>query len=541
MQQQQRISDINFSLASQYIASAASAIRMFASSAAKIASFLCFAHRSGFGFSCGLQMQQEFTMSNFLSLRRPRPDHKGLITWLSLVLVTLCYLSGVAHAQNARWDIGSPGSAGVVTFSGSGLAFLVAQGNVTLAWCNYPANSAPCTNYANTYPSFTSASACPTNAQVVLQGSSTCQATSDNFGNLGVYTPNGLYAYTLTVNGVAYGPYSATVGVSGAGAPNGSLQANDNGAFAGVPNSSVNFTSGNITTTAGISAGTLNATTTSSAAQFLSNSSNPATAGAVALANSDCIDWRNNANNANEGFCVTSADIGTASFAGGFGLIGTTAKLWFGGFTSSFPMLKPVGSGLQMRLGNDSGYAAFSAATSSGPSTSTPAAPASGGIGYFKTGTGWCSEDSGGTEYCAQGFAPQRVVLAAPVTPSGGVQTIILTETVTFPSPAGTYRALVSYGLNASVSANACGAEVIDTTNSKAYALSAQDANGSGYIALSGSELSYFTYAAGATPTFTLQIICNAYGGGGVSINSGIFSWSPAEPTYLSVTPVLSQ
>ena len=437
MQQQQRISDINFSLASQYIASAASAIRMFASRAAKIASFLCFGHRSGFGFSCGLQMQQEFTMSNFLSLRRPRPDHKGLITWLSLVLVTVCYLSGGAHAQNARWDIGSPGSAGVVTFSGSGLAFLVAQGNVTLAWCNYPANSAPCTNYANTYPSFTSASACPTNAQVVLQGSSTCQATSDNFGNLGVYTPNGLYAYTLTVNGVAYGPYSATVGVSGAGAPNGSLQANDNGAFAGVPNSSVNFTSGNITTTAGISAGTLNATTTSSAAQFLSNSSNPATAGAVALANSDCIDWRNHANNANEGICVDTSDRANASFAGGFGLTGATARFWFGGFTSSFPMLEAVGAGLRARLGDDSGYTTLGVESLSGPTISTPSAPASGtGIGYFKTGRGWCSEDSSGNEYCTAlgGTTQYNVTLGSPITVSDSTPTTILTQAVTMPS-----------------------------------------------------------------------------------------------------------
>jgi hypothetical protein len=296
-------------------------------------------------------------MTHLLSPQLRPPDHFGLVTRLTLVLVTLCYLSGVAHAQTNRWDIGNPGSAGVVTVSGSGLPFLVAEPGVTLAWCQYPANAVPCTNYATTYTSASLSVSCPTNAQVVLQGSNTCQATDDNFGNLGVYAPSGMYSYTLTVNGVSTGPYLGQIGVSGPGAPSGSLQANDAGFFAGVPNSSVNFVSGNISSSAGLSFGTVNATTTSSAAQFLSNASNPATAGAVALANSDSIFWRNFANNANEGLGVNSSDVGTASFAGGFALTGATAKLWFGGFTSSFPMLKPVSTGLQLRLGDDSAFA----------------------------------------------------------------------------------------------------------------------------------------------------------------------------------------
>lgn len=260
-----------------------------------------------------------------------------------------------AHAQTNRWDIGNPGSAGVVTISGSGLPFLVAQPGVTLAWCNYPANAAPCTNYATTYTSASLSSSCPTNAQVVLQGSNTCQATGDNFGNLGVYAATGCYSYTLTVNGVTAGPYSACIGVSGPGSPSGSLQANENGFFAGVPNSSVNFGNGNITTTAEFQAGTLNATGTSSAGLFQSNSANPAASGTIRLANGDLFNWRNHGNSADEGFSVDSSDRGNASFAGGLGLTGATAKLWFGGFTSSFPMLKGVGSGLQLRLGDDSG------------------------------------------------------------------------------------------------------------------------------------------------------------------------------------------
>jgi hypothetical protein len=300
-------------------------------------------------------------MTNSLLPRARRLAHLGLVTRLTLVLVTVCYLSGVSQAQTNRWDIGNPGSAGVVTISGSGLPFLVAEPGVTLAWCQYPANAVPCTNYATTYTSATLGTSCPTNAQVVLQGSNTCQSTDDNFGNLGVYAPSGMYSYTLTVNGVSSGPYLGQIGVSGPGSPSGSLQYNDGGFFAGVPNSSVNSVSGNITSTAQIAAGNLVATTTSAAAEFLSTASNPATAGAVALANSDSIFWRNFANNANEGFSVDSSDRGHASFAGGFALTGATAKLWFGGFTSSFPMLKPVSSGLIVRVGDDSADGALEA------------------------------------------------------------------------------------------------------------------------------------------------------------------------------------
>lgn len=134
--------------------------------------------------------------------------------------------------------------------------------------------------------------------------------------------------------------------------------------------------------------------------------------------------------------------------------------------------------------------------------------------------------------------APQRATAIINQPLVANTQTIVLTETVTFPSTPGTYRALVSYGFYTNPGA-ACSGEVIDTTNSKAYALSFQDSNGgSGTGGSMGSELSNFTYAAAATPTFTLQVQCNF----AVSVvaNSALFTFVPAEPTHLSVTPVLS-
>lgn len=153
-----------------------------------------------------------------------RADRAGIIIFALILLLS----ASLAHSQNVRWDLGAPGSAGVVTTSAGSV--LVALGNVQLAWCNYPANAVPCTNFANTYPSITSGSACPTNAQIVLQGSNACVATSDAQGNLGVFTaPNSVcvatcYAFTLTANGTSYGPYLAMMpgggsasGVTGSG------------------------------------------------------------------------------------------------------------------------------------------------------------------------------------------------------------------------------------------------------------------------------------------------------------------------------------
>lgn len=133
---------------------------------------------------------------------------------------------------------------------------------------------------------------------------------------------------------------------------------------------------------------------------------------------------------------------------------------------------------------------------------------------------------------------PQRTTLVSPLSVPSSVQTVVLTQAVTFPSAAGTYRADSRYGMWVTAGSNVCAALVVDTTNNLSFAFSGQDANGSGYIGLSGAEISSNTYAAGATATFTLQIACNS--STSVTVNSGIFGLSPAPVTYLSVTPVLS-
>ena len=134
-----------------------------------------------------------------------------------LFAAILLFAATFAHSQTyIRWDLGSPGGTGAATVQGSGLPFYVGLPGVSLSWCYYPAVTAgpntPCTNNAPTFTDVVSGTQCPTNQPIVLQGGSTCQATGDSLGNIGVNTlalaaTPFFYTYTLTYNGVTAGPY----------------------------------------------------------------------------------------------------------------------------------------------------------------------------------------------------------------------------------------------------------------------------------------------------------------------------------------------
>jgi len=175
---------------------------------------------------------------------------KNLSPLIFAIALLLC--ASFAHGQGVRWDLGAPGSAGVTSVGSGGvggLSPLFVQPGATLAFCSYPANAVPCTNYVQTYTSLALSATCPTSTQVVLQGSNSCQSAGDNFGDMGVYLASGgTYAYTLTVNGVSSGPYTAivpggAVSVSSSAALQALLNATCNGTVPGIvqlaPSSSV--------------------------------------------------------------------------------------------------------------------------------------------------------------------------------------------------------------------------------------------------------------------------------------------------------------
>lgn len=136
--------------------------------------------------------------------------------------------------------------------------------------------------------------------------------------------------------------------------------------------------------------------------------------------------------------------------------------------------------------------------------------------------------------------APQQVALGADMPLTAGSQTIVLTESVTFPLALGTYRADVRYSLWLTTTSNNCASMVVDTTNSWASAFVMDYANGaSGYVGHSSSVISTHTYNPGATATFTLQVLCPATGGI-AKVTNPDFTLSPNPVSFLAVTPILS-
>jgi hypothetical protein len=138
----------------------------------------------------------------------------GEITLKTRVIAFLILCSAFTLAQGVRFGDGQP-----IWQSTDNLNHLAGVSGATIAFCTAPANAVPCTNKATTYTDSTLSSPCSTSTQVVLAGSSTCQATGDSIGNWGVWAASGQYQYTVTIAGVSYGPYSATLGtVSGGNA-----------------------------------------------------------------------------------------------------------------------------------------------------------------------------------------------------------------------------------------------------------------------------------------------------------------------------------
>lgn len=125
-----------------------------------------------------------------------------LIRWLLLIA-----LVSPVMAQNVRWDLPIT----TTQAQGGNLLPLYAIPGALVSFYNEPAGT-----LANTYNSATSVSACPTSAQVVLNGSASCVSSADPFGNMGAWFLPGQYMAKITALGQSYN-YFFTIGGSGGG------------------------------------------------------------------------------------------------------------------------------------------------------------------------------------------------------------------------------------------------------------------------------------------------------------------------------------
>ncbi len=87
---------------------------------------------------------------------------------------------------------------------------------------------------------------------------------------------------------------------------------------------------------------------------------NPALSGFLRMCKTERIEWRNTGNTADYGLGLDTSDRGLWSFSGGLDMTGANPNIFFGGTTSSFPMLKRNAAALNVRLADDSGDADLS-------------------------------------------------------------------------------------------------------------------------------------------------------------------------------------
>ena len=140
---------------------------------------------------------------------------------------------------------------------------------------------------------------------------------------------------------------------------------------------------------------------------------------------------------------------------------------------------------------------------------------------------------------------PQSASTAGlPVSLTANTQATVLSVAVTFPSAAGTYRADIRSGVWITAGPNACATEVLDVTSGGgpfAFAgANSQNANGSGFIGITGAQITSRTYTAGATITFHLDVLCNANSTATLHWALGTGTLSPNFASFLDITPLLT-
>ncbi len=274
------------------------------------------------------------------------------------------------------------------------------------------------------------------------------------------------------------------------------------------------------------------------ASVFASACLHPASVGVFRLCNADIMNWRNAANGADEGIKIDASDRFVLNAAGGLELMGTVQDIFFGGVTASFPMIKPNGTALNIRLADDSADAPLTASTlglsgvftstsstvvALGPEVATPGSdPASGQQeGYFKAGAGWCALDSSGKEYCTavnsgNGIAIQAnsiTTLGSDVSVSATTVTTVATKAVTMPSTGCPCRAFVSYEAG-SQTTNPLGAEMWINDGTSNFATGGMNTTGSvstpTQFHITAGSYSPTTYANSAVITFTWKVEAEA-------------------------------
>jgi hypothetical protein len=255
------------------------------------------------------------------------------------------------------------------------------------------------------------------------------------------------------------------------------------------------------------------------------------------MCRTDAVNWRNAANNADEGLTTDAVDALVVSQAGGITLTGATPIIHFGGETNAFPAWLRSGTTLQARLADNSGDASITA--------STVAFNGAGGASVVISGpctTGQVlTAASANSITCAAsspGILLHTNTTAIVNATFGNTNTVIFSKSVTMPLVGCPCRALATYALYVTTSnAGVQAAMVSDGTNNWAGSV----ANETGSVATigvgqNGTGTSPGTYSNGQVVTFTVQAASTA--AGSATANSGVgaaLTGAPASQLVIDV------
>jgi hypothetical protein len=286
-----------------------------------------------------------------------------------------------------------------------------------------------------------------------------------------------------------------------------------------------------------ISGTTATFSTSVTAGAFISSSVNPAVTGLLRLSNPNAINWRNFANNADEGLSTDNADRLVISHPSGAILAGALPYLRFGGTSNTLPMLKQVGTELEARLADDSGDAPLSASTLSWGGAGGPTLS-----GACVAGNTIVASSS--TALSCAALPPSLLVHSAQTSLTNssinncasGCQTVI-TQNVTMPATGCPCRVHASWWLYLSSAASGQDvAYVTDGTAGFAGAETATPGSASGF-GLNGAGYSTQTYNNTAVVTFSI-IMASSHAGGTTVSTSQLgtsITGSPASSLVLDV------
>jgi hypothetical protein len=135
---------------------------------------------------------------------------------VTIALSLMCAAN--TQAQGTRFGDDLP-----ITTSTAGSTNIQYVSSALISIYNAPCTSLPCSTLATTYTDSTLATACPTSAQIVIQGSTSCTPATDPNGNWGAWIKPGQYCYSTTIGTSTFGPFCGTAPASSSAGTFGAL------------------------------------------------------------------------------------------------------------------------------------------------------------------------------------------------------------------------------------------------------------------------------------------------------------------------------